>query len=221
MKTLITLLSLLVLLTGNVTAGPWMPWDNSGTVESTPNNYNPNNNTTTSWMPWNPNSNSNSNSNWNPMSGNNNWNPMSGNNNWGPFNSGNNWGPFNSGSNFGPMDGNSNWGPVNTMTNWGPMKTMNNWVNETEFGITFKTKNDMKNKGYARANTDYQAQLQNRMSGKGDWYGDAATDNYYLGQVTNYGNSRGQGQYEGYGQQGYLGYSNTPISSNDFPALSN
>ena len=96
---------------------------------------------------------------------------------------------------------------------------MNDWVNETEFGITFKTKNDMKNKGYARADSDYAAQLQNRMSGKGDWYGEGVADSYYLGQITNHGNARGEGQYQGYGKQGFLGYLETPATSNDFPAL--
>jgi hypothetical protein len=97
---------------------------------------------------------------------------------------------------------------------------MNDWVNETEFGLTFKTKNKVENKGYARADGNYTAQLQNRLSGKGDWSANGQADNYYLGQVTNYGQARGQGQYQGYGKQGYLGFANAPVSNNDFPAPS-
>lgn len=188
------LFSSVLLISSIVSAAPWMPWDS---------NSNSDDNLFESWMPWNSNSDTN-------------LGPMSSGSSWNPFNSGSKWGPFNSGSNFGPMDGMTNWGPMSSDTNWGPMDTVNNWVNDTEFGITFKTKNKTDAKGYARADSKYGGELQNRLSGKGDWYGEGIADNYYKGQANNYGKARGEGRYYGYGRQGHLGY--VPSRGNDFPA---
>ncbi|MEO1939427.1 hypothetical protein [Candidatus Thioglobus sp.] len=190
------LFSSVLLLSSVASASLWMPWEDNG-------NNNGNNNVIESWMPWN----SDSNSNFSPMNSGNNWGPFNSGSNFGPMDSMTNWGPFNSDSNFGPMDG---------MTDWGPMETANNFMNDTEFGLTFKTKNKTDSKGYARADSKYSGELQNRISGKGDWYGDAQADNYYKGQINNYGQVRGEGRYYGYGRQGHLGY--VPTQGNDFPA---
>jgi len=194
------LFSSILLLSSAVSAGIWMPWDNDSN-----NNYgNNNDNLMESWMPWN----SNSGSSFNPMS--------NSGSNWGPFNSGSNWGPLNSGSNFGPMDSMTNWGPMSSEADWGPMETVNNFMNDTEFGLTFKTKNKTDAKGYARADSKYGGELSNRLSGKGDWYSKGQADNYYKGQLNNYGQVRGEGRYYGYGKQGHLGY--VPAKGNNFPA---
>lgn len=187
------LFSITLLISGMASASPWMPWDNN----------NGGDNLMGSWMPWNANSSSN-------------FNPFSGDNNFVPFNSDSNWGPLNSRSDFGPIDSMTNWSPMNSDTNWGPMNTVNDWVNDTDVSLYFKTNNKIKNTGYARADSEYVGDMQNRMSGQGKNYVTGNADQYYKGQIDNYGKVRGQGRFEGYGRQGYFGYA--PANGNNFPA---
>jgi len=75
------------------------------------------------------------------------------------------------------------------------------------------------NKGYARADGKYAADVEARGVGYADGYTKGNADAYYKGQLDGYGKSRGNGRFEGYGQKGYLGY--VPVTGNSFPAPSN
>ena len=187
-----TLFSLVILASFAVSAQPWMPWDNNSS----------NNSIMDSWNPF-----GNSSSNWNPMDS---------GSNFGPFNSGSNFSPFESGSSFNPFDGGSNFGPFNVDQNWGPLSNMNNMVNESDWGFYYENKNKTSNKGYARADGKYAAEIEARGIGYTDGYTKSNADAYYKGQLDGYGKARGHGRFEGYGQKGHLGY--LPATGNSFPA---
>ncbi len=188
-----TLLSLTLLASSIVSAAPWMPWDN---------NSNNNDGIMDSWNPF-----GNSSTNWNPMNS---------GSNFGPFSSGSNFGPFDSGSQFNPFDGDSNFGPFNADQNWGPLNNMNEMVNDSDWGFYYENKNKTTNKGYARADAKYSAELDARGIGYADGYAKGNADAYYKGQLDGYGKARGNGRFEGYGQKGYLGF--VPVTGNGFPA---
>lgn len=197
-------LGLIAIVSLSVSAKPWMPWDND-------NRSYDNDNFFESWMPWN-----DGNDGYGQGSGLSNWGPFDGGTNWGPFDSGSDWGPFDGASKWGPFSSDSKWGPFNSENNWGPISNMNDMVNESDWGFYYNNKNTTSNKGYARADGEYAADLLNRLSGQGEGYTRGNAESYYQGQLEGYGKGRGEGRYEGYGQKGHFGY--PPAKGNDFPA---